>query len=206
MAHYTSFPAAPMITRGRAAGLLVLARTPATPAFRGADTQAAADLAARAGSVIAGSLALMRHRSVAEALQPPRPTVSQEGPGHLEIAGRCLPAAGCDAGGDWYNIVSLPRERTGLIVGDAMGHGPQAATVMARLSAAGYARPRLVHRRPGGNPHPLFRQGILALRPVLARQHRHLHAACEEIIASLGEHYEDDITLVLASIPRSATS
>ena len=60
-------------------------------------------------------------------------------PGQLEIAGRCLPAAGTDAGGDWYDIIPLPGERTGLIVGDVMGHGPEAATVMTRLSAAAYA-------------------------------------------------------------------
>jgi serine phosphatase RsbU (regulator of sigma subunit) len=57
----------------------------------------------------------------------------------VEIAGRCLPATGCDAGGDWYDIIPLPGERTGLIVGDVMGHGPLAAAVMTRLSAAAYA-------------------------------------------------------------------
>ena len=44
---------------------------------------------------------------------------------------------------------------------------------------------------------------------VLARQHRHLDAACEELTASLGghyEHYEDDITVVLARIPLGATA
>ena len=81
----------------------------------------------------------MRHRSVAEALQPPRPAVTQVTQGLLEIAGRCLPATGCDAGGDWYDIIPLPGGRTGLIVGDVMGHGPLAATVMTRLSAAAYA-------------------------------------------------------------------
>jgi len=136
---YASFLAAPMITRGTAVGLLVLARSPGAPAFRDTDLQAAADLAVRAGSAIAGSLALLRHRSVAEALQQPRPAVSRVTPGRLEIAGRCLPAAGYDVGGDWYDIVPLPGERTGLIVGDVMGHGPRAATVMTRLSTAAYA-------------------------------------------------------------------
>ena len=139
LTRYTSFVAVPMIARGTAAGLLILARGPGAPPFRGNDTHAAADLAARAGAAIAGSLALMRHQSVAEALQPPRPAVSRVAPGRLEIAGRCLPAAGSDAGGDWYDIIPLPGERTGLIVGDVMGHGPAAATVMTRLSAAAYA-------------------------------------------------------------------
>ena len=139
LGRYTSFLAAPMITRGTTVGILVLARGPSAPSFHGADTQAAADLAGRAAAAIADSLALMRHRSVAEALQPPRPTITQVPQGLLEIAGRCLPATGCDAGGDWYDMIPLPGERTGLIVGDVMGHGPLAATVMTRLSAAAYA-------------------------------------------------------------------
>ena len=76
LGRYTSFLAAPMMTRGSAIGLLVLARGPGAPGFGGTDTHTAADLAARAGAAIAGSLALMRHQSVAEALQPPRPAVS----------------------------------------------------------------------------------------------------------------------------------
>jgi hypothetical protein len=139
LGHYTSFLAAPMITRGTTVGILLLAREPSAPPFRGDELQAAADLAGRAAAAIADSLALMRHRSVAEALQPPRPAVTQVARGPLEIAGRCLPATGCDAGGDWYDIIPLPGERTGLIVGDVMGHGPLAATVMTRLSAAAYA-------------------------------------------------------------------
>jgi Stage II sporulation protein E (SpoIIE)/GAF domain len=136
---YTSFLATPMITRGTTVGILVLAREPSALTFGDDETQAAVDLAGRAAAGIADSLALMRHRSVAEALQPPRPTVSQVAHGRLEIAGRCLPATGCDAGGDWYDLIPLPRERTGLIVGDVMGHGPLAAAVMTRLSAAAYA-------------------------------------------------------------------
>jgi hypothetical protein len=136
---YTSFLATPMITRGTTVGVLVLAREPSALTFGDDETQAAVDLAGRAAAGIADSLALMRHRSVAEALQPPRPSVTQVAPGRLEIAGRCLPATGCDAGGDWYDLIPLPRERTGLIVGDVMGHGPLAAAVMTRLSAAAYA-------------------------------------------------------------------
>ena len=136
---YTSFLAAPMITRGTTVGILLLAREPSAPMFRDDETQGPVDLASRAAAGIADSLALMRHRSVAEALQPPRPAVTQVAHGRLEIAGRCLPATGCDAGGDWYDLIPLPRERTGLIVGDVMGHGPLAAAVMTRLSAAAYA-------------------------------------------------------------------
>ncbi len=138
LGQYTSFLAAPMITRGTAIGLLILTRAPETQPFLETDAQAAADLAGRAAAGVADSLAIMRHRSVAEALRPPRPAVARLAQGRLDIAGRCLPAAGCDAGGDWYDIIPLPGGRTGLFVGDVMGHGPLAATVMTRLSAAAY--------------------------------------------------------------------
>ncbi|WP_045744441.1 SpoIIE family protein phosphatase [Actinoplanes rectilineatus] len=39
-------------------------------------------------------------------------------------------------GGDWYDTVALPDERIGLVVGDCVGHGLQAATVMGQLRSA----------------------------------------------------------------------
>ena len=42
-------------------------------------------------------------------------------------------------GGDWYDIIPLDGDRTGLVVGDVMGHGPEAAAVMAQLRAAAHA-------------------------------------------------------------------
>jgi hypothetical protein len=36
---------------------------------------------------------------------------------------------------------------------------------------------------------------------VLAGEHEHLDATCDELITSLGELSEDDITVVLARIP-----
>jgi hypothetical protein len=287
-ARYTSFLAAPMMVRDTAIGFLVLARGTDAPAFHRHDAPAAADMAARAGTAIASSLALTRQGSVAEALQPRRPAVTQTEPGGLEIAGRCLPAAGYEVGGDWYDIIPLPSGRTGVIVGDVMGHGTAAATLMAQLSTAAYALAdldlppgevlRQLNRTALALPHsPLvtcayavidpsdkscaiataghlppvlampdgttrvpdlpggqslgvgpasygqariklrpgtilalytdglvetrtrpFDQGILALRSALSGERPHLDATCAELIASLGQHYEDDITVVLA--------
>jgi serine phosphatase RsbU (regulator of sigma subunit) len=41
-------------------------------------------------------------------------------------------------GGDWYDIVPLPAGQAALIVGDAMGHGPEAAAVMVQLRTAAH--------------------------------------------------------------------
>ena len=290
LAGYTSFLAAPMITRGVTVGFLVLSRTPASPSFSGHDTAAVADLAGRAGTGIASSLALIRQRSVAEALQPRSPAVIQTTLARLEIAGRCLPAHGYEVGGDWYDIVPLPGGRTGLIVGDTMGHGAAAAAVMAQLSTtafaladvglapaemlrqlnrtalalpgnplvtctyaiidpaaqsceiatAGHLTPVLampdhitrVPELPGGQSLGVspasygqarirlrsgtilalytdglvetrtrpFDKGILALRAMLAQGNMQLDTLCEDLVSSLGERYEDDITVVLARI------
>ncbi|BCJ39914.1 histidine kinase [Actinoplanes ianthinogenes] len=39
-------------------------------------------------------------------------------------------------GGDWYDTIPLPDGRIGLVVGDCVGHGLQAATVMGQLRSA----------------------------------------------------------------------
>ncbi|GAA2642209.1 SpoIIE family protein phosphatase [Paractinoplanes durhamensis] len=39
-------------------------------------------------------------------------------------------------GGDWYDTVTLPDGRIGIVVGDCVGHGLQAATVMGQLRSA----------------------------------------------------------------------
>ncbi|MGY3199544.1 serine phosphatase RsbU (regulator of sigma subunit) [Streptomyces sp. TE5632] len=57
--------------------------------------------------------------------------------GHL-AAVRCRPAVGApDVCGDWDDLVDLVRgHRTGVSVGDAVGHGLEAAGVMGRLRSA----------------------------------------------------------------------
>ncbi|HEY2127087.1 MAG TPA: PP2C family protein-serine/threonine phosphatase [Streptosporangiaceae bacterium] len=41
-------------------------------------------------------------------------------------------------GGDWYDIVPVSGGRAVLIVGDVMGHGPEAAAVMVQLRTAAH--------------------------------------------------------------------
>ena len=53
------------------------------------------------------------------------------------VAARYLPAAGRLAvGGDWYDVIDMGNAQRVLIVGDCVGHGLEAATVMAQLRSA----------------------------------------------------------------------
>lgn len=61
------------------------------------------------------------------------------GPSHLPegFAVRYQPATSrLEVGGDWYDIVTLPDGRIGIVVGDCVGHGLRAATVMGQLRSA----------------------------------------------------------------------
>jgi hypothetical protein len=136
---YTSFLAVPMAARDTVTGILVLVRAPGVPAFSERDAASAARLGAQAGAGILNALTLMRQRSIADALQRGLLAAKPVMPSGLDIAGRCLPAAGHVIGGDWYDVIPLPGGRTGLVVGDVMGHGPEAAAVMAQLRTAAHA-------------------------------------------------------------------
>jgi hypothetical protein len=138
LARYASFLIVPMTVRDAPIGFLVVARAPDKPAFRDGDTPAVSGLAALAGSDIDSYLSFLRQRSVTDALRPRQPAASRYVLSGLEITGRCQPAAGCEVGGDWYDIIGLPDDRVGIIVGDVMGHGTQAAATMSQLSAAAY--------------------------------------------------------------------
>ncbi|MCW2743150.1 MAG: Serine phosphatase RsbU, regulator of sigma subunit [Blastococcus sp.] len=50
------------------------------------------------------------------------------------------PATGTlEVGGDWYDVVDLPDDRYGVVVGDVVGRGLAAAAVMGQLRSAGRA-------------------------------------------------------------------
>jgi len=56
------------------------------------------------------------------------------------VAARYLPASNnLSVGGDWYDIIDLPDQRRGLVVGDCVGHGLHAATAMGQLRSAARA-------------------------------------------------------------------
>ena len=138
-AKYTSFLSVPLIARGAVLGCVTFARVVGREGFTEADTVVAAELAAHAAVCIDNARLYHRERRVAFVLQqglvPEEPRV----PEGLEVAARYLPVGTSMVGGDWHDIVALPGGRTVLIMGDAMGHGPEAAAVMVQLRTAAHA-------------------------------------------------------------------
>src|SRR6201992_1247443 len=56
----------------------------------------------------------------------------------IKVAARYLPARD-EVGGDWYDVIELPRGRIGLAIGDVVGHGVRAAALMGQLRTALHA-------------------------------------------------------------------
>ena len=138
IASYTSFLAMPLAARGTVVGCLLFGRTAASPAFSAAELPPAGELASRAAVCIDNARLYHRERRTALALQrgllPGRPDV----PPGLEVAHRYLPVGASVIGGDWHDIISLSGGRAALVVGDAMGHGPEAAAAMVQLRTAAH--------------------------------------------------------------------
>jgi serine phosphatase RsbU (regulator of sigma subunit)/anti-sigma regulatory factor (Ser/Thr protein kinase) len=84
-----------------------------------------------------------RERQIAHQLQRSLLPAASVNPAQLEVATAYQPGVeGTQVGGDWYDVIELGAGRTALVIGDVMGRGIGAATVMAQLSAAirAYAR------------------------------------------------------------------
>jgi serine phosphatase RsbU (regulator of sigma subunit) len=53
----------------------------------------------------------------------------------VRVAARYFPARG-EVGGDWYDVIELPRGNVGVAIGDVVGHGVRAAALMGQLRTA----------------------------------------------------------------------
>ncbi|MEU0161662.1 SpoIIE family protein phosphatase [Streptomyces sp. NPDC006261] len=102
--------------------------------FDNGEVALADELAARAAVSIDNARRFTRERSASLTLQrqllphhvPPQSAV--------EIAYRYLPSDDVTGvGGDWFDVIPLSGTRVGLVVGDVVGHGLQAAATMGRL-------------------------------------------------------------------------
>jgi serine phosphatase RsbU (regulator of sigma subunit)/anti-sigma regulatory factor (Ser/Thr protein kinase) len=97
-----------------------------------------ADLLQRAGdraAVAIQSRLSEREQGLADAMQrtliPPLPHV----PG-VAVAGRYIPTASAQVGGDWYDAFPLPAGRLGIAIGDVVGRGFHATAIMGQLRSS----------------------------------------------------------------------
>jgi serine phosphatase RsbU (regulator of sigma subunit) len=112
------------------------------PAESALDRRVLVELAARAGVALDNAVLFGSERRLALTLQRSLlPTALPTLPG-IALAARYLPGSGGqDVGGDFYLTHPLENGRLLLVIGDVMGHGPQAAARMGQLRAvlAAYA-------------------------------------------------------------------
>ncbi len=127
----------PLIVEGALIGVLhVGSLTPRT--FGPSDLAVLQLAAARAAPAIerASLFAALEHEHrVSMILQRsllPKRLVDVTGVG---VAARYLPARE-EVGGDWYDVIELPRGKVGVVIGDVVGHGIAAAALMGRLRTA----------------------------------------------------------------------
>jgi serine phosphatase RsbU (regulator of sigma subunit) len=127
----------PLIVEGKLVGVMhVGALKPRV--FRERDVAVLQLAAARAAPAIERAqlyIALEHEHHLASMLQRsllPRTLPSVVG---ISVAARYLPARD-EVGGDWYDVIELPRGVLGIAIGDVVGHGAGAAALMGQLRTA----------------------------------------------------------------------
>ncbi|WP_327381411.1 SpoIIE family protein phosphatase [Streptomyces sp. NBC_01207] len=132
-----SYLAVPLTARGQVLGALGLLRTRNPLPFDHDDVTLAGELATRAAIAIDNARWYQHATDTALTLQRhllPHPPPRSAG---LQIAYRYQPAAAASGiGGDWFDAIPQPRDKTALVVGDVMGHGVHAAATMGQLRTA----------------------------------------------------------------------
>ncbi|MFG2640162.1 SpoIIE family protein phosphatase [Streptomyces sp. NPDC048370] len=134
-----SYLAVPLRARGVVLGVLDLKRARNSVAFDQDDVLLAGELAARAAVAI-DNARWYRHQSQA-ALVLQRHLLPHGPPRlkWLDVAVRYQPAsAAVEVGGDWFDAIPLPDDKTALVVGDVMGSGINAAATMGQLRTAAH--------------------------------------------------------------------
>jgi serine phosphatase RsbU (regulator of sigma subunit)/anti-sigma regulatory factor (Ser/Thr protein kinase) len=126
--------AAPLMGRdGRNIGVLRLA-DPYEEVFTADDEAVLVQLAQMASIAVENASVFERERATARGLQRqllPHRLPSVDG---LETAGRYVAGGhGVEVGGDWYDVLDRGDGRATLVIGDVMGRGVHAASVMGQL-------------------------------------------------------------------------
>ncbi|MGX1885836.1 SpoIIE family protein phosphatase [Streptomyces sp. NPDC055287] len=126
----------PLVARGKVLGAVVVTRLRTREPFDEQDCVLVDELVARAALNIDNARMYTNQREAALTLRRSLTNSALPDVTGLELTGRYLPASDHDVGGDWFDVIALPEGRTGLVIGDVMGHGIHAAAVMGQLRTA----------------------------------------------------------------------
>lgn len=131
-----SMMVAPMVNGGELEGILCVT-TPTGELFGGEGLALLSLIADRAAQAISNARAYDReHRVVVTLQRSLLPARLPQLPG-MAVAAKYLPGnSGTVVGGDWYDAIVLEGGRVGLAMGDVVGHGIDAAALMAELRHA----------------------------------------------------------------------
>jgi PAS domain S-box-containing protein len=127
----------PMVARDTVLGLVQMSRAKGSEPFDSRDVAIATELVARAAVCIDNARLYRREHERALILQRSLLPPGSPAASGLEIACRYRPgSSGTEVGGDWFDIIQLPGNRTALVIGDVMGRGLRAAVAMGQLRTA----------------------------------------------------------------------
>ena len=124
----------PIRARGTILGEAIFVRHDNPASFTQDDLLLVEELVGRAALSLDNARRYSREHTAALALQRDLlPGELSGGPG-VEVASRYLPSDIHEGvGGDWFDVVPLPDARVGLVIGDVVGHGINAAALMGQL-------------------------------------------------------------------------
>ncbi len=127
--------AAPMLVGGRLIGAIAVGRREPYR-FTGEDIGWFQLVADRVALAVEQADTYEREHRIAETLQRSLlPERLPELPG-IAIAARYLAGGAGAVGGDWYDVIALSGGRVGLAMGDVVGHGIGAASLMGQMRSA----------------------------------------------------------------------
>jgi serine/threonine-protein kinase RsbW len=125
----------PLRARGRLVGSLILSAAQVRSELR--DESLLGELAARAALALENARLYEREHRIAHAMQ--RSLLAGEPPRDPRFAVATRYQAGVEAlevGGDWYDAFAIGSGRLGVVVGDVVGRGLEAASAMGQLRSA----------------------------------------------------------------------
>ncbi|MGY5130108.1 SpoIIE family protein phosphatase [Streptomyces nigrescens] len=134
----------PLRAGGTPLGLVTFRRGAPMTAFDRGEIELADELVTRTAVCLDNARRFAREHTAALTLQRNLLPQHLASPSAVDLAYRYLPSDDrAGVGGDWFDVIGLSGTRVGLVVGDVVGHGLQAAATMGRLRTTVRALARL---------------------------------------------------------------